>query len=132
MRRRQADTRGDRGASAVEFALILVPLVMLVGGIIDFGFAFNAHVSLTHAAREGVRVEALDTGDGAARAKDAFLAPAVTKVSAQVVQTCPDAPDHDDDAVVTISADYAPFFVGVLPVPNVFSLEGRGVMRCEA
>lgn len=122
---------GDSGAAAVEFALILLPLLLLVGGIIDFGFAFNAQVSLTHAAREGVRVEALDTGDGAARAESAFVAPAVTNVTAQVVQSCPHAPDPDDDAEVTISGDYAPFFVGLLPVPNVFTLEAAAIMRCE-
>lgn len=27
----------DRGAAAVEFALILLPLILLIGGIIDFG-----------------------------------------------------------------------------------------------
>lgn len=127
----RARAGSDRGASAVEFALILLPLMLLVGGIIDFGFAFNAQVSLTHAAREGVRVEALATGDGATRAESAFTAPAVTNVDAQVVQTCPSAPDADDDAEVAISADYSPFFVGLLPVPNTFTLEAEAVMRCE-
>lgn len=120
----------DQGAAAVEFALILIPLVLLVGGMIDFGFGFNAQVGLTHAAREGVRVEALGTGDGAAAAEDAFNDSAVTNVDAQVIQTCPNDPGDDDDAEVTISADYSPFFVGLLPIPDPLTLTGQAVMRC--
>lgn len=114
----------------MEFALILIPLLLLVGGIIDFGFGFNAQVGLTHAAREGVRVEAIGTGDGAAAAEDAFTNAAVSNVSAQVTQTCPDDPDDGDDAEVTISADYSPFFVGLLPIPDPLTLTGQAVMRC--
>lgn len=121
---------GDRGAAAVEFALILLPLVVLLGGIIDFGLGFNAQVGLTHAAREGVRVEALGTGDGAAAAEDAFTDSAVSNVHAQVTQACPDDPGDDDDAEVTISADYSPFFVDLLPIPDPLTLTGQAVMRC--
>jgi Flp pilus assembly protein TadG len=49
----------DQGAAAVEFAL-LVPLVLLIlFGVIDFGRAFNIQETLTQAAREGVRGYAL-------------------------------------------------------------------------
>ena len=54
----------ERGAAAVEFALVLPVLMLLVFGIIEFGFIFNRWVTVTHAAREGVRVYAL-TGDAA-------------------------------------------------------------------
>lgn len=61
--------RTDEGAAAVEFALVLPFLLVLLCGIVDFGLAFNAKVTLTHAAREGVRAIALgetadDTTDG--------------------------------------------------------------------
>ncbi len=49
----------DRGATAVEFALVLPLLLLLVFGIIDFGRALNAQITLTQAAREGARLEAL-------------------------------------------------------------------------
>lgn len=124
------DHHGEGGAAALEFALILLPLVLLVGGIIDFGFGFNAQVGLTHASREGARVEAIGTGDGAAAAEDAFTPLAVTNVNATVTQSCPDEPDDDDDAEVTISADYSPFFVGLLPIPDPLTLTGQAVMRC--
>lgn len=52
--------RGERGAAAVEFALIVPVLVMIVFGIVDFGFAINRDTLVNNAAREGARVGALD------------------------------------------------------------------------
>ena len=43
----------------VEFAIILPLLVIVVFGIIEFGRAYNTKITLTHAAREGVREYAL-------------------------------------------------------------------------
>jgi len=45
----------DRGQSLVEFALVLVPLFLILLGIIQFGFIFNSYVTITNAAREGAR-----------------------------------------------------------------------------
>ena len=91
MRGNGRDERGsDHGAAAVELALVLPLLILLVGGIIDFGFAFNSQISLTHAAREGVRVEAVtgDTDGAEATAEAAFQAPAASAPGAQVTQPC--------------------------------------------
>ena len=44
-----------RGQALVEFAIVLVPLLVLLVGIIQFGFLFGANVTLTNAAREGTR-----------------------------------------------------------------------------
>ena len=47
---------GDvRGQSLVEFALVVAPLLLLLLGIIQFGFVFNSYVTLTNAVREGAR-----------------------------------------------------------------------------
>ena len=51
----------DRGAAAVEFALLLPLLLILVFGIIDFGRMLNAQITLTEAAREGARASVLGT-----------------------------------------------------------------------
>lgn len=45
-----------RGQSLVEFSLILLPLFIILLGIIQFGFVFNAYVTMTNAAREGTSV----------------------------------------------------------------------------
>ena len=49
----------EKGASAVEFALILAPLIVLIFAIFQFGIIFNNWIALTHAAREGVRLAAV-------------------------------------------------------------------------
>jgi Flp pilus assembly protein TadG len=45
----------EGGQSLVEFALVLMPLFLILLGIIQFGFIFNSYVTLTNAAREGAR-----------------------------------------------------------------------------
>jgi len=46
----------ERGQSLVEFALVLMPLFLILLGIIQFGFVFNSYVTLTNSAREGARI----------------------------------------------------------------------------
>ena len=55
--------RRERGAVAVEFALVLPVLVMLVLGIVSFGLALNSHVGLSNAVREGARFGATTLND---------------------------------------------------------------------
>jgi hypothetical protein len=50
----------DRGAAAVEFALIAPLLFMLVFAIIDFGFGIHAWDATHNAAREGARFGAVN------------------------------------------------------------------------
>src|SRR5579859_3625853 len=56
----------ERGAAAVEFALVLPVLLVLVMGIIDFGRVFSAQQTLTYAARSGARVMVLQNSTTAA------------------------------------------------------------------
>ena len=52
----RASTRrdgGERGASAVEFALVAPLFIMLVFGIIAFGIVFAQKLALSNAAKEG-------------------------------------------------------------------------------
>jgi Flp pilus assembly protein TadG len=48
------ETQG-RGQAMVEFVAVLLPLLLIVVGIIQFGLLFGANVTLTNAAREGAR-----------------------------------------------------------------------------
>jgi len=52
--------KNEKGVSAVEFALILPILIVLVFGIFQFGIAYNNYITITHAAREGARLAAVD------------------------------------------------------------------------
>ena len=51
--------RGQRGASAVEFALIAPLLFMLIFGIIGFGIGFMQLQTIRGAVREGARISAV-------------------------------------------------------------------------
>ena len=53
--RRVCGRSQDRGAAAVEFALVVPLLLLLVIGIIDYGRFFFDSVSLRQGAREGAR-----------------------------------------------------------------------------
>jgi Flp pilus assembly protein TadG len=54
--RRPTATHGRaRGQSLVEFALVLMPLFLLILGVVQFGLIFNSYVTMTNAAREGAR-----------------------------------------------------------------------------
>lgn len=47
---------GDDGASAVEFALVVPILLILVFGIINFGFLFTSQITLNTSARDAARL----------------------------------------------------------------------------
>jgi Flp pilus assembly protein TadG len=54
----------ERGQSLVEFALILTPLMLVLLAIIQFGFIFNAYVTITNATREAARTGTIVIYDG--------------------------------------------------------------------
>lgn len=85
--------RGQVGAAAVEFAIVLPLLMTLLFGIIEMGFVMNRWITVTHAAREGVRQLAIgDTVASAeAKARDAAIgltpAPSCTGATATPTAT---------------------------------------------
>lgn len=60
IRKRQQRQGGESGASAVEFALVLLPLLLILFGIIDYGRAFYVQVNLESATREIARQAAVN------------------------------------------------------------------------
>ncbi len=70
--------RRREGAAAVEFALCLLPLLLLIGGIIDFGQAWYTESLLTNISREGARYATRYTVNSTSqRLAPADLSPAV-------------------------------------------------------
>ena len=51
--------RSDSGAELIELAIVLPILLIVVAGIVDFGFLFRRYEAITNAAREGARVAVL-------------------------------------------------------------------------
>jgi Flp pilus assembly protein TadG len=72
---RSALPRRQRGATLVEFALVLPLLVLLLFGIIEFGRILSAQVIVTYAAENGARY--------------ATLGATSTEVTNQVRASCP-------------------------------------------
>src|ERR1017187_8542128 len=90
----------DRGAARGELALLPPVLLMLVFGIVDFGRALNAQITLTQAAREGARLAALGQPNVVTRTQAAAtgISPVTVTVTA-----CPAGAGPGTDAVVTTS-----------------------------
>jgi len=64
--------RSERAAEVIEMALVTPILLLLVMGIVEFGFMFQRYVVLTNAAVEGARVATLPgytSADAQARAQ---------------------------------------------------------------
>ena len=59
----RASQRDARGAAAVEFALVLIPLLTLIFGMIQYGLYFWSLESGSHAAREAARQAAVGALD---------------------------------------------------------------------
>lgn len=116
--------RSDRGAAAVEFALVLPFLLLLICGVVDFGRAYNAQITVTHAARESVRALALQK-DHEAAAKRAAPLLDVTIVD---LQACP---NEAGLATLTVVADFG-FITPLITklAPGLTRLTSEGVMRC--
>ncbi len=49
---------GARGQGLVEFALVVPVFMLLLLGMLEFGLAFNHHLTLGYATREGARIGA--------------------------------------------------------------------------
>jgi Flp pilus assembly protein TadG len=65
-----ARVRSQAGAELVEFALVLPMLLLVFGGIVDFGLLLQRQQVVTNAAREGARLAVLSgytAGDVQAR-----------------------------------------------------------------
>ena len=70
--------RGEGGAIAVEFAIILPVLLLLVFGIIDFGHAWYMRHLMSDASREGARYATRYWTSGTTRILPKDLTPSVT------------------------------------------------------
>jgi Flp pilus assembly protein TadG len=123
--------RRDRGAAAVEFALVVPVLLLLVLGIAEFGRAYNIQTTLSGAAREGVRSMAVQNDPGAARAAAQRAAASLPLGDGDISispASCP-VGSEAPAATATVTITYRMAFVTSLFAPAI-TLSGTGVMRC--
>ena len=129
-RRRKRD---DRGAAAVEFALVVPLLLVMLFGIIDLGWVFGQQLAVTAAAREGAREFAIQTvadpggAQAAAELRAGELVPG-TPTFAYPSTCSAGVPDDELTMVVTIPlTDLTGWLEAIAPAAT---LQGTGSMRC--
>ena len=150
MDRFRARRRDERGAAAVEFALVLPFLLLIVFGIIVYGMVFAQALSLSNSARQAARSGVIQGTtcdqitslahdaagtigmDGSATAVS--IKRGASKASATSAcggggstQPCSMQP-VGTNIYVTLTFNTDPI-VPFVPVPN--TLTGEGVFRCE-
>ena len=124
----------ERGAAAVEMAIVLPVLVALAFGIIDFSRVFNAELQISQAAREGARLAALADGganytktDVRNRALAAAPAPGFGTTAPTIpdgdITLCQHSPGRLDTSSVKVSYSFA----GIFWSQNISQ---TAVMRC--
>jgi Flp pilus assembly protein TadG len=117
----------------VEFAIIAPLLVLLALGIVEFGRAFQVEGTLSAAAREGVRVMALQNNQSTARstaeAVASSLRPALQDSNITFSPaSCPAV--YTPGATVTMTITYRePFMTGLFGAG--VTMTAKGVMRCN-
>jgi Flp pilus assembly protein TadG len=146
--RSAARLRGERGAAAVEFALVVPLLLLILFGIIAASQAFQTQARLSAAAREGARVIALSgattpaTTDASTTARTAVHSAAgdlavpdagitLSRVSCPSTAVTPTGPAATDPAAtVTVTVVYTKHFGAGLFGDAGIDLTGKAVMRC--
>ncbi|MET0910107.1 MAG: TadE family type IV pilus minor pilin [Ilumatobacteraceae bacterium] len=124
MRRTADPPRADRGQAAIELALALPLLALLLLAIVQLVVVVRDQLAVVHAAREGARAAAVSSapdGDGAAAARGAT---SLTPLEVSVGHT-------NGSAAVTVryqSRTDVPLIGAVLPDINV---ESTATMRDE-
>lgn len=63
--RRRTAAGAETGQALVELSIALPVLLILLLGVMEFGFMFSSYLGLLHGAREGVRAAALGADDAA-------------------------------------------------------------------
>ena len=139
--------RADTGSSAVEFALVVPLLVLLVVGIVEFGRGYNVQNTLSAASREAVRAVALSSASSSPLAvATAAVTSNTSTVSGTVAvavtfwtsgtATAPSTPTTASSCAsgldVHVNLNY-PFTLLTTEIPSnsgVITMKAVGVMRC--
>ena len=124
LKRGHLKDKSQRGATIVEFALILPMLITILFGIFQFGIAFNNWIALTQAASEGARLASVG-GFSEQEVKD--RAPSVDILSVTATGIGGNIGDPVTVTVVGQVLDIQIPFVGHWPI----QLQSTSTMRLE-
>ncbi|CAM3828703.1 TadE/TadG family type IV pilus assembly protein [Nocardioides zeicaulis] len=134
---------GERGAAAVELALVVPLFLLILIGIINVGVMVAQQIALGNAARQAARYAVVDgptCTDVEAQARDALSAPNMDSSAPTFSLSggpCPKPCQGSagrTDPNVTVTLRYTSTWVVPFPVPGLGTgrtLEGKGRFRCE-
>jgi Flp pilus assembly protein TadG len=132
--------RCECGAEIIEMAIVAPLLMMLLGGIFDFGMAFRSWEALSNAAREGARIGVLPSYDCGADAQtrvDNYMAAAGFTSGTYTVQTGIVSPNGIRSCAVRVSMFQPLAALGI--IGQIFGgaftsvpLAAQSVMRTES
>lgn len=118
--------RSERGAVAVEFALVLPLLLTIIFAIIELGHAYNVQISVTHAAREAARTMAVEQvwSDAVTAAQDSS-----PSLDPDDLALTPSPAACSPGATINVTARYPlPGLTGLMPAG--ITVTGRAAMQC--
>lgn len=134
--------RAEHGAELIEFALVCPILVLLIGGLMEFGMVFRSLEVVTNAAREGARVAVLPaygTADVQSRVTQYMNAAGMTGPYAVAVSDVPVTTGAGTFTAREITVTYTYQVASLAAIATFFGggfdtvpLTGRSVMRIEA
>jgi Flp pilus assembly protein TadG len=126
-----------RGVAAVEFAIVLPLLMLLVCGTIEFGLLFYNKQVLTNASREGVRAGIVNgtTLGGMQQIVLDYCSDRLINLNGANALSADDVviagPDGDGDLSVTVSYDYDFLFAQIIGLGQQITVSAFTVMRME-
>jgi len=128
--------QNNRGVAAVELAICLPILMLLVCGSIEFGLLFYNQQVITNASREGVRagiVTETETADIIQIVENYCNGKLINLNGANELQAdavTVSAPDAQNDRTVRVTYDYDFLFGGILGFTDK-TLSAQTIMRME-
>ncbi len=127
MTRSKHKKRRERGAVAVEFALVAPILLLIVVAIVEFSHAYNLQISVTQAAREAARSMAIHNNASQASAAGAAGAPGVPLSSGNFSYSTGGCNTAGSTVTATVAYNTASLtgFFG-----STVSVTGKAAMQC--
>ena len=124
--------RNEKGQALVEFALVMPILLLLLCGIIDFGWIYYNQITLNNAAREGARYAVIHydpTTDWKAEAESRMINDMVGVSSATAIVS--DPVGQQITASVTANPRILTAFTSTILGRETVELHANCTMRLE-
>jgi Flp pilus assembly protein TadG len=119
----------QRGAVAVEFALVVPLLIAIVFGIVEFSRLYNIQITLSNAARDAARTMAVTNDTSTASSVATYD---VNGLALSTVQITPSTGNcsNGGQAQATLKSNVSLMTGSWFNIGSQITLTGVGAMRC--